>query len=565
MKLTKTLLTKCFLVLVMIFPAFTPYAQNSKNFDTNAYYRLTTEWLGEGKSLDVVNDANDNKLILAKTDDFTGQLWKITPLGNGFFRLTTKFKGEGKSLDVYNDGKNNRLQLAKTAKVSGQFWKIQLLGNGYYRLTTQWQGDGKSLDVINDGKNNNEVHLAKSANHTGQYWKIQEVIPNSQFQSTTSRQNTLKQGQSLTKGSSLICPNKSYELKFQTDGNLAFYGTNGRYIWDSKTNGIGETCKLKSSGNLVILDKAKNVVWSSKTSEHFDQRFASKEWKPVKLVVNDAGFCGLKSATGREVWYCNLNKTTNSVTTTWKLKPGESLKKGSSLISPNRNYELKFQSDGNLSFYGANDRYIWDSKTNGVGVTCKLKSSGNLVIFDRSNNVIWSSKTSSHFNQGYGTKEWKPVKLIVTDAGFCGLKSATGKEVWYLTNNKSNTTINNVPSKLVLKSGESLKKGESLTCPNRSYELRFQLDGNLAFYGPNGSYIWDAKTNGKGETCILQTDGNLVIYDKAKTAVWSTETMVYFNPKYGTKQWRAVRLVVKDSGFCGLKSATGQVVWTCVK
>lgn len=48
-------------------------------FDTKSYYRLTTQWQGDGKSLDVVNDGkNNNRLQLAATGDFSGQLWKIT-------------------------------------------------------------------------------------------------------------------------------------------------------------------------------------------------------------------------------------------------------------------------------------------------------------------------------------------------------------------------------------------------------------------------------------------------------------------------------------------------------
>lgn len=146
-------------------------------FDQNKYYRLTCQWQGEGKSLDIVNDGkNNNQLQLANTGKFTGQAWKITPLGKGFYRLTTMWQGEDKSLDVVNDGKNNnKLQLAKTGRYSGQAWKITPVGNGYYRLTTKWQGDGKSLDVVNDGKNNNQLQLAKTGKYSGQLWKITEI------------------------------------------------------------------------------------------------------------------------------------------------------------------------------------------------------------------------------------------------------------------------------------------------------------------------------------------------------------------------------------------------------
>jgi len=97
-------------------------------------------------------------------------------LPKSYYRLTTKWQGDGKSLDVVNDGmNNNQLILAKTGKFSGQSWKITPVGGGYYRLTTAWQGSGKSLDIVNDGKNNNQPILADTGNYSGQFWKIIKV------------------------------------------------------------------------------------------------------------------------------------------------------------------------------------------------------------------------------------------------------------------------------------------------------------------------------------------------------------------------------------------------------
>ncbi|CAF1671385.1 unnamed protein product [Rotaria sp. Silwood1] len=150
---------------------------DEQDFDPTSYYRLTTQWQGNNKSLDVVNDGkNNNQLILATTGNYSGQYWKITPTDNGFYRLTTQWQGDKKSLDVVNDGKNNnRLILAKTGNYSGQSWRITATGNGFYRLTTQWQGDDKSLSIVKDGKNNNQLILAKTSDCQEQYWKITKV------------------------------------------------------------------------------------------------------------------------------------------------------------------------------------------------------------------------------------------------------------------------------------------------------------------------------------------------------------------------------------------------------
>jgi uncharacterized protein (DUF2249 family)/predicted nucleic acid-binding Zn-ribbon protein len=139
-------------------------------FDENRWYSFTTEWLGKAKSLDIVNDGTNNKLIMAKTGNYSGQYWKIKSLGNSFFRLTTSWLKEGKSLDIINDGTNNQLIMADTGNYTGQFWKIEP-EFGFYRLTCQWLGERKSLDIVNDGTNNKLI-MADSGNYSGQHWKI---------------------------------------------------------------------------------------------------------------------------------------------------------------------------------------------------------------------------------------------------------------------------------------------------------------------------------------------------------------------------------------------------------
>lgn len=149
----------------------------ASEIDPNYWYRLTTQWQGDGKSLDIVNDGkNNNQPQLAKTGAFSGQYWKFTPVGNGYYRMTTAWQKDDKSLDIVNDGKNNRPILAKTGNFTGQFWKLIDLKGGFYRMTTAWQKDGKSLDVINDGKNN-RVQLAGTGAFSGQYWKLTKIKP----------------------------------------------------------------------------------------------------------------------------------------------------------------------------------------------------------------------------------------------------------------------------------------------------------------------------------------------------------------------------------------------------
>lgn len=171
---------KIFFLLVIILSSmnFTPIEVTAQSVKIlpNYYYRLTTQWQGDNKSLDIVSDGQNDKLILAQTGNYDGQLWRFTALGNGYYRLTTKSQGDGKSLDILNDANKNRPILARTADHSRQKWKITPMGNGYYRLTTQGQGDSKSLDIINDNSKNKPI-LANTTNASGQMWKISQVRP----------------------------------------------------------------------------------------------------------------------------------------------------------------------------------------------------------------------------------------------------------------------------------------------------------------------------------------------------------------------------------------------------
>lgn len=143
-------------------------------FDKNKHYRIFSQFTGDEKSLNVMNDDQYNKVNLGETGDNTSQAWKIQSLEEDYYRLTSQWQGVEKSLDIYNDEDDDKkLWLNETSNNTGQAWKIQPIGNGYYRLTTQVFGEGRSLDVLDDGENNS-VRLMETGDYSGQLWKITE-------------------------------------------------------------------------------------------------------------------------------------------------------------------------------------------------------------------------------------------------------------------------------------------------------------------------------------------------------------------------------------------------------
>jgi hypothetical protein len=143
----------------------------AQNFDNGYYFRLTTQFRGNGSCLDVFNGGDKNNMThLTNCADYSGQYWRLSNAGNGYYRLSTMFR-----LDIHNGGpRNNQPHLVPCANYSGQFWNISNDG-GWYRLTTQFRGNGMCLDIFNGGHSNNQPHLTGCANYSGQFWSIQQT------------------------------------------------------------------------------------------------------------------------------------------------------------------------------------------------------------------------------------------------------------------------------------------------------------------------------------------------------------------------------------------------------
>ena len=222
------------------------YTANTQNLDPNKYYRLTCQFQGTGKSLDVIDDSLDNQLILAKTEEKPGQYWKFTPVGDGYYRLTSKLHGEGKSLDVINDAQDNKLILDNTGNNPGQYWKITPVNRGYYRLTCKFQGEDKSLDVINDVQDNKLI-LAKTGLFTGQYWRFTEIPEQETDETeTTEEELVLPCKNSKTGAKATFVSNDGETIKLQMDWNEgstlsgeSLNITNGECINCPRLGGIG--------------------------------------------------------------------------------------------------------------------------------------------------------------------------------------------------------------------------------------------------------------------------------------------------------------------------------------
>lgn len=75
----------------------------------------------------------------------------------------------------------------------------------------------------------------------------------------------LNPNESLLIGSSMTSQDGRFTLNMQGDGNLVLYGPNGKYRWDSATNGQSVTqTVMQSDGNFVIYGPG-GALWASGT------------------------------------------------------------------------------------------------------------------------------------------------------------------------------------------------------------------------------------------------------------------------------------------------------------
>ena len=149
-------------------------------FKPNVYYRLTTQFRGPGMCLDVYNEGEKNNLThLSQCGNYTGQYWNISWVqsasdGTELYRLTTQFRGKSKCLDVVNGGPNdNHLILADCGNYSGQYWHLLPSGivSGTFRLNSTFRAE-RCADIFNGGPDNNDTNYAPCVNASGQYWSV---------------------------------------------------------------------------------------------------------------------------------------------------------------------------------------------------------------------------------------------------------------------------------------------------------------------------------------------------------------------------------------------------------
>ena len=293
----------------------------------------------------------------------------------------------------------------------------------------------------------------------------------------------------LYAGQSFRSPNGLYQLKMQDDGNLVEYGPGNVVIFASRTDrNPNAHADLMPDGNFVVYSAATQVLWASNTG--------GNAANSTYLAIDDNGFLATRrSATAAVVW------TGNSV-----LYPGRTLNPGERIFSPNAQYNLYMDPNGNLALFGP-EGMIFSSQTGTANAHAALDTSGRLVIYSASNQPIWYSNPAVYPDN---------YSLGVEDGGFLSIRrDATSEVIW--TGNS------------VLYQNRTLLSGQRIFSPNAQYNLYMQENGDLVAYGPGGVIFSTGTFNNSGATARVQDNGNLVVLSGTGQVLWTTNV----NPANG--------------------------------
>lgn len=220
------------------------------------------------------------------------------------------------------------------------------------------------------------------------------------------------------------------------------------------------------------------------------------------------------------------------------INPGTGFAKMKKYFSPNQQYYLMFQNDGNLVMYSKSNAPLWASKTENIGDKAEFQNDGNLVIYNRAGAAIFSTGTNG-----------RGAFLSVQNDGNLVVYGNRQNALWASKdNNAGNNGAYNTGD---IFKDRSFPKGDKIYSANGDYYLTFQQDGNLVLYYISGSAVWDSKTAGRGYRASFQNDGNLVVYDNRNSPIFSTNT--------GNKD--VEKLVVQNDGNLVIYNRLNGAVW----
>jgi murein DD-endopeptidase MepM/ murein hydrolase activator NlpD len=223
-----------------------------------------------------------------------------------------------------------------------------------------------------------------------------------------------------------------------------------------------------------------------------------------------------------------------AVVYTGSVPAGTTLNPGDAVTSPNGQFRLILQGDGNLVEYGIGNAVLWASNTSGQpGATAVIGKNRAVDLMRNGKRIArWSSAgtaQSTRFDvRGDGTMalfagtsaivNWSSYQDRVP-AGNVILPGTTLRAD--SSNARTLTMMGN--GMLVQRLNGAVAWLTTTTIYNYNAYTSVQKDGNLVVYSAQGKALWATNTSrAGGGQLLMQVDNNVVLYGKTDRRSWST-------------------------------------------
>lgn len=201
-----------------------------------------------------------------------------------------------------------------------------------------------------------------------------------------------------------------------------------------------------------------------------------------------------------------------------RLKRGERLESADSIESPNGQFRLVMQPDGDLVQvfdFDGRQRIHWSTETgDGWPAFARVhRDRGDLEVISMEV-PVWSSQD----DMPHGPAD----QLVIQDDGNLVLYVGVDAEPW--VGPQPSQWAHGIALNAIVV-GERLRPTWQLTASDWACRMVMQDDGNLVIYDRDDGVLWATGTDGNpGAELRFQDDGNVVIYGQGGDALWATGT-----------------------------------------
>lgn len=339
-------------------------------------------------------------------------------------------------------------------------------------------------------------HYAKIGRKENKKYKCDNITENTFF---------LKPGDYLVSGQFIKSQNKIYKFHHQKDGNVVFYKNNVA-LWSTNTCGKQTTHFVfeENTGNLVLYNESE-IIWCQKCING------------IIFVIQDDGNFVMYNENNEQI-YGRLGK--NITDDECCFHCGDYIVPGQTIISPNKQYSLTHQLDGNVViYYLPQKKAIWNTSTHGKQTTHLIfQYDGNFILYNNYE-VVWALNY-------YGGNT-----LTFSDDSNLIIRNINGNIIW----SQFSKEIHNGDK---LCHGDYIRPNTFLESPDGKYMMRLWRN-KLIFSHNNLSFFFVPVSN--ATHAIFQYDCSLEIYNDY-LLLWSSKNL--------WKCCNGLYLSVNNNGIC---------------